>query len=149
LPFGRLVWHTSVIIGDLPCCRWIYFVEIFLTLPTVSLSKLWCASKIFFICLFSLSSLLLVICEERGEKNIGNTSKLRWRHHRHCWKNLDETNPTIPKKVTNGDWSAPHELFEEKWALTHLDILCGILWSSFLAFLGVIAIFLFISFQRY
>ena len=104
-----------------------------------------------FVCSLSpLSSLLLVICEERGErKNIENTSKFRWQHHQHCWKNLDETNPAISKKVTNGDRSAPQEPSEEKWALIHLYISCGILWSLFLAFLGVIAFFLLISFQRY
>ena len=43
----------------------------------------------FFFYLLSLFSLLLVICEVRGEKkNIGNTLKLRWQHHQHTVRKI-------------------------------------------------------------
>jgi hypothetical protein len=44
--------------------------------------------------------------------------RLQWWHHRYCWKDLDEINPTIPRKITNCDRSGPHKRSKDKWAIT-------------------------------
>jgi hypothetical protein len=56
--------------------------------------------------------------KEEKEKDLWITPKLWWWHHWYRWKDLDKPNPTIPKKVTNGDHNGPHEWAKGKGALT-------------------------------
>lgn len=108
----------------------------------------------FFIC-FSLFSFVLVICEERGEKkakkknikDLISIPKLWWRHHQYRWKNPDEISPMTLKKITNGEWRSPHELFKYVWVHLSLGRLCDLLHSSFVTFFGIVGFILLISFQ--
>ena len=63
--FGEIVWLTSITIDYLSLCHLIFIFEIFLMILVVSLFKLRCASKIFFL---SLASLFINYKKERKEK---------------------------------------------------------------------------------
>jgi len=51
---------------------------------------------------------------ERRKKNSRDKSKLQLQHHLDHKKNFDETNLTIPSKVTNNDWNQPYSLPNDK-----------------------------------
>jgi len=149
--FGQLVWHTPVTVSNLSCCHWIHFVQIFLTVPVILLSELRCAYKIFLsLSLSPFLSLFTNYKKERGEREKQGQKK-RNRPQTHIetpiTTSLDESNPTTAKKVTNNDWSVPHESSEGKWALTHLDGSCGLHQLLFVTFLNVVRFVLLISFQ--
>jgi hypothetical protein len=46
--FGQLVWPNSVTVRDLPCCRWICFIDIFPIVSMVSLLEFCCVFEVFF-----------------------------------------------------------------------------------------------------
>jgi hypothetical protein len=78
----------------------------------ILLSELRCAYKIF----LSLS-LFTNYKKERGEREKqGQKERNRpWTHiETSITTSLDESNPTTTKKVTNNDWSVPHESSEGK-----------------------------------
>ena len=90
---------------------------------------------------------------EKRKKNQKNNKKVTRAH----WSSSDDPVSTVEKiltnlmtlrKITNDD-SVPHKPLKAKWALTHLDGSCGLLWSSFMTFFGIIRFVLSISFQRY
>jgi hypothetical protein len=72
--------------------------------------------------------------ERKKEKDLRDTPKPQWWHHQYRWKDLNRTNQTTPRKVTNGNWSGPHELTKDMWALTSLDDLYDPLRSLFMTF---------------
>jgi hypothetical protein len=66
---------------------------------------------------------------KRGERKKQKKKKIKdpicipnlwWQHHKYYWKTLDEISPTTQKKVTNGEWSRPHESF--KYVGAHLPL---------------------------
>ena len=85
----------------------------------------------------------------KGKKNLESIPKLQWRHHWYCCKDIDKTNPIIPMKVINVDWSGPREQPKGKWVSTPLNSSCGSLYSSFITFFSVIIFILSRSFQQY
>jgi len=151
--FGQLVWHTPVTVSNLSCCHWIHFVQIFLTIPVILLSELRCAYKIFSLSLSLSPPFLFFFTNYKKER--GEREKQRQKERNRSWTHietpimtsLDESNPTTARKVTNNDWSVPHESSEGKWALTHLDGLCGSHQLLFVTFIGVVRFDSLISFQ--
>jgi hypothetical protein len=154
--FGQLVWNIPVTVCDLLWCRWIRLIEIFSTVLAVSSSELRCASGFFYIFFLPFSLPPLFINYKRRErknkeikKDPRGTPKFWQWDNQYCWKDLNEMNPTTSRKVTNGDRSVLHKLFEDKWALAYLDDPCGPLQSLFITFFNVVGFVSLKSFQQY
>lgn len=47
--------------------------------------------------------------KKKKKKDPEDTVKLQWWHHQYRWKDHDEMNLAIPKKVINDDRSESHE----------------------------------------
>lgn len=60
LAFESFMWPTPVTINDLFWCRCIHFVEIFSTVPVISLSEFRCVFKVFFFPFISFLSLIFL-----------------------------------------------------------------------------------------
>jgi hypothetical protein len=52
--------------------------------------------------------------KKEKERDIRDTPKLPPLHHQYHKKFLGKINLTIPKKITNGDWSGQYALFKGK-----------------------------------
>jgi len=131
-PFNGLCGTLSSLVIFLNVIR---FVKIFSTVLTGSSLELQCALVTFLLFFWFFFSLLYLHKLQGKRKNKETKNKISEAHrgsnNNTTNKDIDKTNLITSRKVTNGDQRMPYKPSEDKWALTHLNSLCGPRWWPF------------------